>query len=187
MKKEINLRDKKFKQSRPRKPVFSILSVSIVLGMFLFFFLFNMFLDKKRTAIENDIREIEKSLENENSKEAYAFGSNLIELKKIINEDEFLLNTSEILKVSEKTIPSVAFSKLNIQRDRYGSGFQVELNFSDYASIINQIKLYKEMQGIKDFNVKDIVKREVDVGFYSSINFSFSNSSEDSKLKGEDF
>lgn len=171
MKKDINLKDKKFKRNKSQRPLTSIFVVLIVAIMFSFFFVMNLLLKKQITGVEMEIKKIEDSLKGEEFQKAYNFGADLIKLENLIINENFLPRTSEILEVSDSTLSSIHFSNLVIQKEENSSIFEAEVFFKDYSDLINQIKIYKEMEGVKNFSVREIKKSEEEEIFSSTIEF----------------
>jgi hypothetical protein len=185
MKKDINLKDKKFKRNKSQRPLTSIFVVVVVVIIFSFFFVMNLLLKKQISGVEMEIKKIEDSLKSEEFQNAYSFGADLIELENLTKNDEFLPITSEIIKISENTLPTITFSKLEINREEAPTNVEAELFFYDYEDLIKQIKLYKETEGINNFNIGEINKKEGNDGFNSSINFILKrmNSEEENDLQ----
>jgi hypothetical protein len=176
MKKDINLRDKQLKRYKARRPVISVLMVSVVVIMFLIFFSMNSLLNKQRLAVEREVQSIEKSLTTDEFKEAYSFGVDLMRLEKVTNGINFLERTNEIIEISEKTIPQISFLDLKIEKDGNSSIFNVQLNSPDYLVLSNQIKLYKEIENTSDFYVEEVKRDENTSALSSVLRFDINNS-----------
>jgi|GEM_PF-1571692 hypothetical protein len=186
MKEHINLRDKKLAKRKSNKPVFSIGVTLICLVLYGGVFLLNSLVRSNIQEIEVEKKSIEKSLKTDEMKEAYNFGADLIDLNSLIAGRSLLEQTSNIIKISEKTLPPVFFDDFGVKNEKGVSDYKIVLLSPDYETLSKQINYYKEIEGIENLFLNETTTiEETDAKDYIKGTVTFTLGLDDKKIQEE--
>jgi hypothetical protein len=156
MKKGINLKNKDSKTNRSSKTTLSGTILLVLLFIFGIIFGLNLIVEKKINAVKNEAEKLERSFADQDFKDAYNFGISLISLNKLVEKEGFLPQTVNVIRISEKTLPEVHFSSLDIKSEEGAASFSFDLIAPNSEVLVKQIKIYKELEGVRNVFFEEV-------------------------------
>ena len=162
--KNINLKNN---ESVKKKTFSAGLSTNLGIVTFLIVFIIygaifalNNITEKEIDGVNDSISAIEKSLADSQFNEAYNFGIKVIDLATLSGDAEFLPQTKNIIKISEKTLDQITFAEFSFELDEGLYHYGAEIRFPDYEILAKQVNLYKSSEDIENFFLEEAGKAE---------------------------
>ncbi|MCK5080950.1 MAG: hypothetical protein KAQ63_02200 [Candidatus Moranbacteria bacterium] len=179
--KNINLKSEDLiKKKVGKSDIATALSVVILVIIFSAYGIiygFNYYKEKDSARIKNEMKSIEKSLGDEKYVEMYDFNMRLIDFKNRVSRQGFLPETRNIINISNNTLPFVSFTRLMLEDKGGVSHYSIEMLVPDHATLVKQIKAYKQMETSQNFMLKSN-EEEKTGGFLASMSFDLGGESE---------
>ncbi len=179
--KNINLKNEDLKNQKRGSgnlsTTLSLILISTLLVVYGAIFYLNSFVERKTNKIQDEIIILQNTLSQKEYQEAYNFGVMVINLKNKIGNRDFLPQTQNIIKISEKTFKGVAYTSLSAKSEGNFSSYAAEVIPENPETLAKQINIYKKVDNFNNVILNSFKEGEKK-SISASINFNIGKKEE---------